>query len=79
MVISPDHCGAVPGWGCVLRLSLAGIDDREYKQDVGGDLLGRAGDSAQLELHLAGAFGVVRDGVRLADDGLGAAARPAPC
>jgi DNA-binding SARP family transcriptional activator len=52
------------------ELSLAGIDDREYKQDVGRDLLGRAGVSAQLELQLAGVFGVVRDGVRLADGSL---------
>ena len=70
MVISPDHCGAAPGWA-VLRRWLARAGDREYKQDVGGDLLGGAGDSARLEFHLAGAFGVVRDGVRLADDGLG--------
>jgi DNA-binding SARP family transcriptional activator len=54
----------------LLGLSLAGIDDPEYKQDVGRDLLGRAGVSAQLELHLAGVFGVVRDGVRLADGSL---------
>ena len=40
---------------------------REYKQDVGTDLRGDAGATAQLELHLAGVFGVVRDGARLAD------------
>ena len=57
-------------WGRLLGLSLAGIDDREYKQDVGRDPLGGAGVSAQLELHLAGVFGVVRDGVRLADGSL---------
>ena len=62
--------GLVPAWGRLLGLSLAGIDDREYKQDVGRDPLGRAGVSAQLELHLAGVFGVVRDGVRLADGSL---------
>src|ERR1022692_2842590 len=39
---------------------------REYKQDVGRDLRSGAG-AAQLELRLAGVFGVVRDGVRLAD------------
>jgi DNA-binding SARP family transcriptional activator/tetratricopeptide (TPR) repeat protein len=38
---------------------------------VGPDLLGGAGDTSQVELHLAGPFGVVRDGVRLADGGLG--------
>jgi Methyltransferase domain len=37
---------------------------------VGGDLLSGASGTAQLELHLAGAFGVVRDGVRLAAGGL---------
>ena len=36
---------------------------------MGRDLLG-AGVTAPLELQLAGVFGVVRDGVRLADDGL---------
>jgi DNA-binding SARP family transcriptional activator/tetratricopeptide (TPR) repeat protein len=40
---------------------------REYKQDVGRDLRSRVGATAQLELRLAGVFGVVRDGVRLAD------------
>jgi len=62
--------GRVPAWGRLLGLSLADIDDREYKQDVGRDPLGRARVSAQLELHLAGVFGVVRDGVRLADGSL---------
>ena len=38
---------------------------------MGPDLLGGAGDTSQVELHLAGPFGVVRDGVRLADGGLG--------
>ena len=56
--------------GPAVGLSLAGIDDHEYKQDVGRDPLGRAGVSAQLELHLAGVFGVVRDGARLADGSL---------
>jgi len=37
---------------------------------VGADLLGGAGVTSQVELHLAGTFGVVRDGVRLADGGL---------
>ena len=37
---------------------------------MGRDLLGGAGVTPQLELHLAGPFGVVRDGVRLADGGL---------
>jgi DNA-binding SARP family transcriptional activator/tetratricopeptide (TPR) repeat protein len=58
------------GWAWLLRLSFAGIEDREYKRDVGRDLLGGAGVTAQLELHLAGVFGVVRDGVRLADGDL---------
>src|SRR5450755_3144011 len=40
---------------------------REYKQDVGRDLRSGAGATAQLELHLAGVFGVLRDGARLAD------------
>ncbi len=37
---------------------------------MGPDLLGGAGVTSQVELHLAGAFCVVRDGVRLADGGL---------
>jgi DNA-binding SARP family transcriptional activator/tetratricopeptide (TPR) repeat protein len=37
---------------------------------MGRDPLGGAGVTAQLELHLAGVFGVVRDGVQLADSGL---------
>ena len=37
---------------------------------MGRDPLGGAGVTAQLELHLAGVFGVVRDGVPLADGGL---------
>jgi hypothetical protein len=49
---------------------LARTGDREYKQGVGPDLLGGAGVTSQVELHLAGTFGVVRDGVRLADGGL---------
>ena len=62
--------GLVPAWGRLLGLSLAGIGDREYKQGVGADLLGGAGVTSQVELQLAGTFGVVRDGVRLADGGL---------
>lgn len=57
-------------WAWLLRLSLAGIDDREYNRDVGRDLPGGAGVTAPLELHQADAFGVVRDGVRLADGDL---------
>ncbi len=38
---------------------------------MGADLLGGAGVTSQVELQLAGTFGVVRDGVRLADGGLG--------
>ena len=37
---------------------------------MGADLLGGAGVTSQVELQLAGTFGVVRDGVRLADGGL---------
>ena len=37
---------------------------------MGPDLLGGAGVTSQVELHLAGVFGVVRDGVRLADGSL---------
>ena len=37
---------------------------------MGRDLLDEAGVTSQVELHLAGPFGVVRDGVRLADVGL---------
>ena len=37
---------------------------------MGPDLLGGAGVTSQVELHLAGTFGVVRDGVRIADGGL---------
>lgn len=40
---------------------------REYKQDVGKDLHSGAGATAHLELHLAGVFGVLCDGVRLTD------------
>lgn len=39
----------------------------EYKQDVGRNLHSGSGATAQLELHLAGVFGVLREGVRLAD------------
>src|SRR5262249_14715669 len=52
------------------RPVLARTDDREYKRDVGRDPRRGDGATAQLELHLAGVFGVVRDGARLAESDL---------
>jgi hypothetical protein len=46
-------------------------NDREYKQGVDRDVAGEVASPAQLELHLACTFAVLRAGVRLADGDLG--------
>ena len=66
----PAGIGLVPARP-LSRLALAGVDCCEYKRGVGRVPPSGASGIAQLELRLAGVFGVVRDGVPLPDGELG--------
>src|SRR5215468_12343633 len=52
-------------------MALAGVGCCEYKRGVGRVPPREASDTAQLELRLAGVFGVARDGVPVPDGELG--------